>query len=470
MNWISDKGSDSYGDISQKVGLFDLIAFSTLLVFPFSPIALKLVITGCWSALSLVRPAYYLLSFFVLLFMDSMVVVPIIERSITFVIAPIGVLGALLQFMISRDRVRLPGMKIEKSLIIGATLFFISVLMSTAVSYSSGTINLLRYESGFIDQSRGIVILMILSSGAIVIAMVNRAVVFIYRRLWIIVVAALFTFILSIMKEQYGLQRFEGTLGDPNYASRAYLVALIISVYLVKTNTLRIALTITFIFAILETSSRAGFIATFIALVVWAIQLAKSRKVATKNRKTLVAATATIACIIFVIIVFPGISELSVFKRMSEAESFHKGATRIEGDLDRMTGGRTFLWRTSIDEWADKGPLEILMGVGVGRSPLLMASKLGKVTVVHNQFLELVLEAGIFGGVAFLWLVYGIAVTARYAMRGHRVSTQIAVAWTFMSLTLSGIWTKHTFTIILLFFVVSLMEGERKKGVSNSLP
>jgi O-antigen ligase len=116
--------------------------------------------------------------------------------------------------------------------------------------------------------------------------------------------------------------------------------------------------------------------------------------------------------------VFPAFAEI-YWLRLSGTTQFFFSAT--EGVLS----GRVASWRTLLD-WLAAHPWEALVGIGYKTLPY--SDYLGMPVVADNMYLSLLVETGVLGLAALLWLS-GAILRAGYKARASFCGTWILCFW-----------------------------------------
>lgn len=191
--------------------------------------------------------------------------------------------------------------------------------------------------------------------------------------------------------------RLQGGVGDPNLFSLLLVVAIALAGGLARVAR--------------RSTSRAGLLLAIVVLVLGVM--------ATESRGGIVAVLAGIVC---ALLVFRGhrLALLGVVVALSAIPLI--AFTAVPGALERLTTveeggtGRTDIWKVAIAVTRDNP----IVGVGVGNFPVhspRYVDELGplervdlvaeQLLVVHNAYLELLVETGVVGLALFLTVVVG---------------------------------------------------------------
>jgi len=145
-------------------------------------------------------------------------------------------------------------------------------------------------------------------------------------------------------------------------------------------------------------------------------------------------------------LVFPAFVEMYWLRLSSTAEYFF---TATEGVLS----GRVASWRTLLD-WATSHPWQALTGIGYKTLPY--TDYLGAPVVADNQYLGLLVETGVAGLAALVWLNVAI-VRASLRARESFFSTWILCFWTGQMVQMaSGDLLTYWRVLPVYFFVLAL--------------
>ena len=205
-------------------------------------------------------------------------------------------------------------------------------------------------------------------------------------------------------------------------------------------------------------TSRLGVGASYLRLLIVGVGLAYAN-----YRTSILAATApavSFAITTFIgrithrqrVIVFIVIGAVSVaslieianlaYARFADlGEVLDKGASLIQSpeyftaDQRRLFSGRVFLWSQYFDAYLDGNIIQLLIGFGpeswVGRFPLY----------AHNTFISYLYELGIFGLVAFVWLLLVNMLRAIYTGSAKIILLSCHVGFFILNLATMPIWT-----------------------------
>jgi hypothetical protein len=107
---------------------------------------------------------------------------------------------------------------------------------------------------------------------------------------------------------------------------------------------------------------------------------------------------------------------------------------------------RVGIWRSTVPEWVsetydDAGAVSTavnrLIGMGPGSIEFLVQRAFGRVSVEHNDYLRMLLEYGVLGLGAYLWMYFAILIAAYRTWRQCPDERMAAVALSFTALTVS---------------------------------
>jgi hypothetical protein len=191
--------------------------------------------------------------------------------------------------------------------------------------------------------------------------------------------------------------------------------------------------------ALVLSYSRASLLNLGVALAV--LVWRNRRRVPISRVLTLAAGGALVTWL-----VFPAFVEMYWLRLSSTAEFFF---TATEGVLS----GRVASWRTLLD-WASAHPWQALTGIGYKTLPY--TDYLGAPVVADNQYLGLLVETGIAGLAALVWLNVAIL---RAALRARESlhSTWILCFWTGQVIQMaSGDLLTYWRVLPVYFFVLAL--------------
>lgn len=173
---------------------------------------------------------------------------------------------------------------------------------------------------------------------------------------------------------QYNLPRASGLVGDPNIFSLYASLLCLLNYYLRNFRSSFIWLVLVFLAA-----SRTGYIFIAMSSVTFILFSAKIRPL------------TKITISLFAILLFIAFGNELLIARVYELESF---------------GGRIPIWNAVIKVL----PEHAFFGQGVGSSRDFVYQSIGSYTFVHNTFLELFLESGIFFGCLFFLMIIFMAI------------------------------------------------------------
>jgi len=191
--------------------------------------------------------------------------------------------------------------------------------------------------------------------------------------------------------------------------------------------------------ALVLSYSRASLLnlAVALAVLVW-----RNRRRVPLSRVAMVAAAGALVTWL----VFPAFVEMYWLRLSSTAEFFF---TATEGVLS----GRVASWRTLLD-WMTAHPWQALTGIGYKTLPY--TDYLGAPVVPDNQYLGLLVETGVAGLAALLWLNVAI-IRAALRARDSLYRTWILCFWTGQIVQMaSGDLITYWRVLPVYFFVLAL--------------
>jgi hypothetical protein len=191
--------------------------------------------------------------------------------------------------------------------------------------------------------------------------------------------------------------------------------------------------------ALVLSYSRASLLNLGVALVVlvW-----RNRRRVRLSRVAMLAAGGALVTWL----VFPAFVEMYWLRLSSTAEFFF---TATEGVLS----GRVASWRTLVD-WAAAHPWQALTGIGYKTLPY--TDYLGAPVVADNQYLGLMVETGVLGLAALVWLNVAVLRAALRA-RDSLYSTWILCFWAGQAVQMaSGDLLTYWRVLPIYFFVLAL--------------
>jgi hypothetical protein len=191
--------------------------------------------------------------------------------------------------------------------------------------------------------------------------------------------------------------------------------------------------------ALMLSYSRASLLNLGVALVVlvW-----RNRRRVPLSRVAMIAAGGALVTWL----VFPAFVEMYWLRLSSTAEYFF---TATEGVLS----GRVASWRTLLD-WATAHPWQAITGIGYKTLPY--TDYLGAPVVADNQYLALLVETGVAGLAALVWLNVAI-VRAALRARESLYSTWILCFWSGQMVQMaSGDLLTYWRVLPVYFFVLAL--------------
>ena len=245
-----------------------------------------------------------------------------------------------------------------------------------------------------------------------------------------------------------GAGRFAGLLLNANQAGFAGAMLLVMELYLLGTGASRISKFIIpmVLFAIFLTFSRTAFIITPLvaALFLWDSFFGKNRSITTGIAIISILAALVLGYFLF----FEDYFNQFILTQSTRVDEFN---ALVEGEFnDQTTGHRTLLARVGLELIYQK-PI-----FGHGLYTFIRFNELG--SGVHNQYLLIWGEAGIFALLAYLWylVTLWIRVDAKIGLNAFLVRG-LVVCIAVYSLTNHNMYGNKTVMIILALISVIIL-------------
>ncbi|MDR0957099.1 MAG: O-antigen ligase family protein [Candidatus Nomurabacteria bacterium] len=113
-----------------------------------------------------------------------------------------------------------------------------------------------------------------------------------------------------------------------------------------------------------------------------------------------------------------------------------KNEPQLDGYVEESTNVRLKMSEVALKAWA-KNPQTIAFGVGVGGAGSAMNEvsdgEIGSREIVQNEFIEILLENGLVGGVIFLGMIFGLFYATRREKFCWAIIAAFLVQWNFFS-------------------------------------
>ncbi|MEP2671011.1 MAG: O-antigen ligase family protein [Cyclobacteriaceae bacterium] len=239
-----------------------------------------------------------------------------------------------------------------------------------------------------------------------------------------------------------------GLIEGANLYTRAFIIAALFSYYLSKKSKqyrylYRILILMQCI-GVTLTQSRTGIILLIIGLI---IVLYKDYKFSARSLGAVLIIGA------LVLYVIPETITFSIQSDFVAQNSESRG--RIDyGTIDNNI--RLYLWTTGYELWTESN---IFLGIGIGKYKELISSYLPFVSTgigVHNTYLSILYETGIFGFIIFIWIIIR-SFAAYFNAAFSEKTVGIATVWLLsFSLLLIGGMTKHEHYEKTLFIFIGI--------------
>lgn len=257
------------------------------------------------------------------------------------------------------------------------------------------------------------------------------------RRLVVWYVVASSLGLLTLVSESSGLgggRRVGGAIGDINMAGAFFALITILGLALVRATwlgTLRRLMmagaTGAACLAMFLTGSRGAILALAVGAVPLAFRAGPSGVLVT----AVIVGGVSVAAPAFVV------------ERLQETWDGLGGGGGYYDTGNEISGGRLMIWRSTLEIVAENP----ILGVGLGRLPMVMRDKIGRVKAGHNLYLEVMSEMGIPGFLLLAWILAASFVVARRLSKQPGFAGILGVAYLFamLSLVVSNLFGQRFF-------------------------
>lgn len=377
---------------------------------------------------------------------DSLLVIPLTGKSIAYVCAICGFVGLL-------ARGRVP--RVNLALSVSLVLLFVVAVYGYYRGQSAGASGI-----GYGDPSRGVVFSAGLTYFCLLVG--QRSDIVLPRVLRLLPTLVL-TFLLSVPVSLLRLDylstqgRFQASLGDPNYFARATLLCAVVSMTWFKSWGSRVVILAISAVLVLASQSKTGLLCLILFIVAVLFE---------HRRSKWAIMTVCIVGVCYSVLLISGLAAHTlptVFGRFLPGEIARIGLIDITNPIDALTSGRTLIWRLAFQAMGSSRSL-LLLGIGIGAGPELVAPAFGYAVVLHNGILDVMLETGLVG-LAVVAMCLILAVKA-VRSRGEAGESQLigilsSILFIVFTMTLSGFWTKSNLSVVLVILaIVGTYKGE----------
>ncbi len=207
-------------------------------------------------------------------------------------------------------------------------------------------------------------------------------------------------------------------------------VALLLFSDVIVSRKGRLFFLILFVFSVLLTGSRTGFLCLLACFFVYLVL--SDRKLGTK----ILFFVGALFLVYFVLMFF---MPEGIIDRLTGI------GTSSTGDEDGLSG-RSFIWATALSMWKAATPVECLIGYGVGS--FLYMSPLG--FDAHNVFIKVLIELGIVG---FFFLSVFLAFMFYYGIRQENKGLYYSILLVLLLSFLTLSWYLYPVVILLFSFL-----------------
>ncbi len=227
--------------------------------------------------------------------------------------------------------------------------------------------------------------------------------------------------VLTLVSESSGLgggRRVGGAIGDINMAGAFFALVTILGLALVRAKWLGLLRRV-----LLAGATGAACLAMFLtgsrgailALAVGAVPLAFRTGASGVLMTVVIVGGVSVAAPAFVV------------ERIQETWDGLSGGGGYYDTGNEVSGGRLMIWRTTL-EIVSENPI---LGVGLGRLPVVMREKIGRIKAGHNLYLEIMGEMGIPGFLLLMWIFVTSFIVARRLARQPGFAGVLGVAYLF---------------------------------------
>ena len=234
--------------------------------------------------------------------------------------------------------------------------------------------------------------------------------------------------------EMYGMKGFFHNQGNAaivltfGFLIMFYLKADVVPVFLQR-NLIYGILVLIIVFSIFFTGKRT--LSLLVVAVPFAVSFLSSKNA---SKRFLVLLCILVAFLLIYYIILPYVFEsfnFFFFHRLQETLYDTKS-----GDINSLTSGRYYMWDKAIDAWSEHP----IFGIGVGKFMDYTRSH----TDVHNSYLQVLCEQGLFG---FAFYLTGLLTILFYTIRlFDKVKNNIWIQWLKLSLASQLIFLFYSFT------------------------
>jgi len=428
-------GKNKQGGLEVRLGLTVCVI---LVLYLFSPEAINILYLVILVALSFLKPSIAVIVSFCTVFFDRELTIPFTNNSIAYLIY----LSVFIRIFIDKVHIILP-----KRIVLLLSVLILWLTMSTYLGFLNSS-----DFSGFGDPTRGIIFILGLVFAILCLGSFGERFIYDTRSLmWIIPVLFIISSVIGYFSEEgfTNTGRFAGLMVDPNYFSRMGLISLCILLFEFHlSKILRNILILFTVSIILLSYSKTSIIVLLIVFSVYFYFEYKS--------------FWPIALVGFLVIMFFAFTYFDSFDRFDIENPIKIREINIYNPIDIITSGRTFIWVNALREFFGDYR-NVLFGIGIGAGRELVKNAIGVPIVLHNGFLDLLVEAGTIGSILlFSCILYSFR-WIKFDIKPKRSQSFIYMVITLLlfNMTLSGFWTKQNLTLIMLCM---LLYGKPSNG------